>query len=58
VSIIDWRALESLDAPAQAAYPIKYWLSYVDACRKPCARGYVRMRVLDRALWDSRERER
>src|SRR4051812_43486716 len=32
--IIDWRALESLGEPAQATYPIKYWLSYAAACRK------------------------
>ena len=54
--IIDWRALESLGEPAQATYPIKYWLAYVSACRELAEQAGVTMRVLDKALWQySRE---
>jgi hypothetical protein len=55
--IIDWRALESLGEPEQASYPVKYWLAYVDVCRRIAAEAGVTMRVLDKALWQhSRER--
>lgn len=57
--IIDWRALESLGERERATYPIEYWLSYVDACRKLADEAGVAMRVLDKALWQhSRERAR
>jgi hypothetical protein len=49
--IIDWRALESLGQPRQAAYTIQYWLDYLEACRELAARAGVTMRVLDKALW-------
>lgn len=49
--IIDWRALESLGQPRQAAYTVEYWLSYLDACRELAAKAGVPMRVLDKALW-------
>jgi hypothetical protein len=55
--IIDWRALESLGEPAQAIYPVDYWLAYVDACRELAKQAGVTMRTLDKALWQhSRER--
>jgi hypothetical protein len=57
--IIDWRALESLGEPEQATYPVRYWLSYVDVCRKLALEAGVTLRVLDKALWQhSRERAR
>jgi hypothetical protein len=49
--IIDWRALESLGQTERAAYPIGYWLGYVEACRTIAAQAGVSMRVLDKALW-------
>jgi hypothetical protein len=49
--IIDFRALESLGESERAAYPIGYWLGYVDACRTLAAQAGVSMRVLDKALW-------
>lgn len=55
--IIDWRALESLGQREQATYPIRFWLAYVDACRRLAEEAGVTMRVLDKALWQfSRER--
>jgi hypothetical protein len=57
--IIDWRALESLGQREQAAYPVVYWLAYVEACRALAREAGVTLRVLDRALWQhSRERGR
>ena len=57
--IIDWRALESLGQPEQPTYTIQYWLTYVDECRELASRAGVRMRELDKALWQySRERPR
>jgi hypothetical protein len=49
--IIDRRALESLGQTEQAAYPITYWLEYVEACRGLAKQADVSMRVLDKALW-------
>jgi hypothetical protein len=55
--IIDWRALESLGQTEQATYSVKYWLAYVEACRRLAREAGVTMRVLDKALWQhSRER--
>jgi hypothetical protein len=57
--IIDWRAVESLGEHEQASYPMRYWLSYVDTCRRLAKEAGVTMRVLDKALWQySRERSR
>jgi hypothetical protein len=57
--IIDWRALESLGQPEQATYTVRYWVAYVDECRKLAQSAGVSMRALDKALWQySRERPR
>jgi hypothetical protein len=49
--IIDWRALESLGEQARAAYPVAYWLEYVDVCQRLAQEAGVSMRQLDKALW-------
>jgi hypothetical protein len=57
--IIDWRAPESLGEPAQATYPVAYWLRYIEVCRGLAKKAGVTMRELDKALWQySRERRR
>ena len=55
--ILDWRALEALGQPKRTQYPISFWVTYVDACRKIAQEAGVSVRTLDKALWQwSRER--
>jgi hypothetical protein len=49
--ILDVRALESLGQRARTAYPIDYWLRYLEACRELSLRFGVSIRTLDKALW-------
>ena len=55
--ILDWRALKALGQPKRTQYPISFWVTYVDACRKIAQEAGVSVRTLDKALWQwSRER--
>ena len=49
--ILDVRALESLGQRSRTAYPVEYWLRYLDACRELALRHGVSIRTLDKALW-------
>ena len=50
--IIDFRALWSLGIEEPpASYSFAFWSAYVTACRELAAAAHVRMRTLDRALW-------
>lgn len=50
--IIDFRALWSLGIEErQTSYSFAFWSAYVAACRELAAAAHVRMRTLDRALW-------
>jgi uracil-DNA glycosylase family 4 len=56
--IIDFRALWSLGVETPpSAYSFTYWWAYTQACRSLATDAGVRMRTLDRALWQfSKER--
>ena len=57
--IIDFRALWSLgwDSPPMS-YTFDFWWEYTEACRSQAKDAGVRMRTLDRALWQfSKERQ-
>ena len=56
--IIDFRALWSLGVESPpAAYSFTFWWAYTQACRLLAKDAGVRMRTLDRALWQySKER--
>ena len=56
--IIDFRALWSLGVETPpSAYSFAYWWAYTQACRSLATDAGVRMRMLDRALWQfSKER--
>jgi hypothetical protein len=49
--ILDRRALESLGVRARGQYPRAFWLEYLAVCRKLARKHGVRIRVLDKALW-------
>ena len=50
--IIDFRALWSLGIEEPpASYSFAYWSAYVTTCRELATAARVRMRTLDRALW-------
>ena len=49
--IIDFRALWSLSLEAPPSYNYDFWLHYTQHCREQAGRAGVRMRTLDRALW-------
>jgi hypothetical protein len=49
--ILDVRALESLGQRSRTAYPVEYWLRYLDACQELALRYGVSIRTLDKALW-------
>jgi hypothetical protein len=49
--ILDFRALESLNCPAPAAYDFDFWRDYTLFCRQLADRWRLSMRELDRALW-------
>jgi len=49
--ILDYRALESLGEPEPNEYDFKFWLRYVETCRRLSQQARVDMRTLDRALW-------
>jgi hypothetical protein len=50
--ILDFRALWSLSAtPPKRGYAFEFWWRYVEATRALAARAHVKMRSLDRALW-------
>jgi hypothetical protein len=57
--IIDFRALWSLGVQSPpAAYSFTFWWAYTQACRSLAREAGVRMRTLDRALWQySKERQ-
>jgi hypothetical protein len=55
--ILDVRALESLGQKRRPAYPVSFWVGYLDACRALAREAGVGIRVLDKALWQhSKER--
>jgi hypothetical protein len=55
--ILDVRALESLGVKPRSQYPVGFWLEYLSACREIARRAGVRIRTLDKALWQySKER--
>jgi hypothetical protein len=57
--ILDVRALESLGVRPRSAYPVSFWLAYLEACRTLARDNGVSLRMLDKALWQhSRERSR
>jgi hypothetical protein len=49
--ILDFRALESVEAKQPKQYTFPFWWSYVEFCRALAQRNAVDMRTLDRALW-------
>jgi hypothetical protein len=51
--ILDVRALESLGVKSQSTYTVKFWLRYLDTCRKLARVHDVSIRTLDKALWQS-----
>ena len=57
--IIDFRALWSLGVESPpTAYTFAYWWAYTQACRTLAKEAGVRMRTLDRAMWQfSKERQ-
>jgi hypothetical protein len=56
--IIDFRALWSLGVEEPpAAYSFDFWWAYTLACRSLATTGGVRMRTLDRALWQFSKEE-
>ncbi|MCP5519725.1 MAG: hypothetical protein H7A45_21000 [Verrucomicrobiales bacterium] len=56
--ILDFRALWSLGAEAEAPYRFAFWSGYTEHCRKLAEQAGVSMRTLDRALWQySRENQ-
>jgi hypothetical protein len=55
--ILDVRALESLGVRARSQYPVSFWLAYLAACRDLARTHDVKIRTLDKALWQfSKER--
>jgi len=49
--ILDFRALESLSIPLPNDYDVDFWNEYVQICRRIADQAEVKMRTLDRALW-------
>jgi hypothetical protein len=49
--ILDVRALESLGVKPRSAYPVSFWLAYLEACRSLAQASGVSLRTLDKALW-------
>jgi hypothetical protein len=49
--ILDLRALWSIGWDEPSTYTFDFWLKYTEFCRKMTKRNNVRMRILDRALW-------
>jgi len=57
--ILDVRALESLGVKPRSAYPVGFWLEYLNVCRTLARCTGVSLRTLDKALWQhSKERIR
>lgn len=49
--ILDFRALESVGVKVPNQYSAEFWLGYVNCCRTVADRNALKMRTLDRALW-------
>ncbi|HCV43639.1 MAG TPA: hypothetical protein DGH68_09155 [Bacteroidetes bacterium] len=57
--ILDFRALWSLGYAKPPKYDFSFWSDYVDYCRKLARKCGVKVRTLDRALWQySSEKQR
>jgi hypothetical protein len=57
--ILDYRALWSLRAKPPRKYTFDFWWRYTLYCRGIAGKASVRMRTLDKALWQySQERQR
>ena len=57
--ILDYRALWSVGAKPPRRYTFDFWWSYTLFCRRLAKKAGVRMRTLDKALWQySKERQR
>jgi hypothetical protein len=55
--ILDVRALESLGVKPRSQYPVSFWLAYLATCRDLAAKHGLKIRTLDKALWQhSKER--
>jgi len=50
-TIIDFRALEALDAEPEAATSLPYYERYLEFCTKLAVEWEMSLRDLDRALW-------
>jgi hypothetical protein len=51
--IIDVRALESLGQKKPRYYSSKFWVEYLDACRRLAKELDLPIRTLDKALWQA-----
>jgi hypothetical protein len=49
--ILDYRALWSVSIDVPSQYGFELWSKYVDFCRRIAKKNRVRMRTLDKALW-------
>lgn len=49
--ILDFRALWSIQTDVPQSYKFPFWWQYVQFCRNIAEKNCVKMRVLDRALW-------
>ena len=57
--ILDYRALWSVRAKPPRKYTFDFWWRYTLYCRRIAKKAGVRMRTLDKALWQySKERQR
>jgi hypothetical protein len=56
--ILDFRALWSIKLKKPKQYDFSFWWGYTRFCREVAQRNNVKMRTLDRALWQfSKERQ-
>ncbi|MDB4285528.1 DUF2459 domain-containing protein [bacterium] len=56
--ILDFRALESIGVEVPSQYTFDFWWQYVKFCRAVARKNRVRMRTLDKALWQfSKEKQ-